>query len=83
MPETFDFAIRNSFKSTIEDLQSSISYFDEQYMRTGDPNFAKYRDDNIRTLVELKEYILKRERLERERYGENQYEMFSEEEMNG
>jgi len=63
--------IRKSFQTAIEELQNTISYYDKQYACTGDPNFAKFRDDNIRTLIELKEYILKRER----EAGEDQLEL--------
>lgn len=63
--------IRKSFQTAIEELQHTISYNDEMYGRTGDPNFAKFRDDNIRTLIELKEYILKRERQD----GEDQLDI--------
>ena len=70
--------IRLAFQETIKELSASISYNDEQYAKTGDPNFAKFRDDNIRTLRDLKEFILKEERLEEERYGQ-QLEMFEDE----
>lgn len=69
--------IRLSFQEAIKDLSASISYNDEQYAKTGDPNFAKFRDDNIRTLRELKEFILKEEKKEEERYGQ-QLELFDE-----
>jgi len=74
MPE-LTFAIRDSFRATIEDLQNSISRNDEMYHKTGDPNFAKFRDDNVRALTDIKEYILKREREEAERYSDGETQM--------
>ena len=54
--------IRAKYQRTINELTDSVSHLDEQFTRTGDPNFAKFRDDNIRTLRDLKEFILRQER---------------------
>lgn len=49
---------RKKFEKMINDYQDKIHEFDKQFVITGDPNYALYRDHQIKLLVELKEHIL-------------------------
>ena len=59
---TQDLTFRNKYRHILEELSNTISDYDQRFHETGDPNFALFRDHNIRHLQELKEYILKKER---------------------
>ena len=52
---------RDKYQKIIKEYTDSISFYDKKYMETGDPNFALFRDANIRTLQEIKEYVLAKE----------------------